>query len=139
MPNPLQRTLKPYVDWDMKLSTVEQSQFFESFTESDWLASKMGQTQEESNGPNSVKMIGSQAHKGNDPTVPWRVNFVRQLALRLPAVVCAMLRHMGCIKGTESVYVIVKVSVRVCMYVGCIKDAEGRVRDRQGQRACVCM
>lgn len=94
MPNPLQRTLKPYVDWDMKLSTIEQSQFFESFAERDWLASKRA------------------LDFADDPRVPWKVNFVRYLGLCVPAVVCAMLRNMGCIRAASDVHVVVKEGTR---------------------------
>ena len=96
VPNPLQRTLKPYVDWDMKLSTIEQSQFFDTFTESDWQA---------------VKHSLSGDYK-EDASMPWRVNFVRHLGMRVPAVFCGMLRSMGCIGADQDVFVLVKEGTR---------------------------
>ncbi len=97
VPNPLQRTLKPYVDWDMKLSTIEKSQFFESFAESDWRR----------------KTQRTGFFFKDDPNAPWRVNYVRHLALNVPAVVCGMLRSMGCISSShDSVHVIVKEGTR---------------------------
>ena len=100
VPNPLQRTLKPYVDWDMKLSTIEKSQFFESFAESDYQEQK------------TARLKQSIDFK-EDPSVPWRVNFVRYLGLCVPSVVCAMLRSMGCISAdTDTVHVIVKEGTR---------------------------
>jgi hypothetical protein len=94
VPNPLQRTLKPYVDWDMKLSTVEESQFFESFAEIDWIAFKKQHEHVDS--------------KYDDPGVPWRVNFVRHLGMCVPVVVGMMLKDMGCIDACADLCVLVK-------------------------------
>lgn len=111
VPNPLQRTLKPYVDWDMQLSTIEQSQFFESFTEDDWMQHLQSDTLTITD-IETARMLQFDSSKQQQQR-PWKVEFVRRIGLCVPAVVCGMLKRMGCIGASEKdVFVAVKEGTR---------------------------
>jgi hypothetical protein len=94
VPNLMQRVMKVYVDWDLLLSTVERSGFF-----------------------------ADHCHLGLDSPEA-QVEYLRNLALRTPAVMCTILRDAGLLSaqqdaqvgtralGGESVFVLVKEGTR---------------------------
>ena len=112
VPNPLQRTLRPYVDWDMQLSTIEHSKFFELFTEDDWKQHLLSDTLTITD-IETERMLHFDSSKQRQQQRPWKVEFVRRLGLCVPSVVCAMLKHMGCIEASaKDVFVAVKEGTR---------------------------
>jgi hypothetical protein len=80
---------KPYVDWDMKLSTLEEARFFDAIS------------------PGDVE------HCTDPADYLWKVQVVRKIALCTPRVLCEILASMKCFSYQDhAIHVLVKEGTR---------------------------
>ena len=98
---------KPYIDWDLKLSALEDSGFFDGIEPADICKE-------------SFADCSSSSTEEWPKEYPWKVQVIRRIALRTPMVVCEMLRRMKCFVAPDGedddeddgVYVLVKEGTR---------------------------